>query len=472
MKKPLISFFLFSILSGYSYPQTVWDLDRCIDTAISNNLSIAQSYISTQVSELGYKQSKLNLLPAFNATASQGVNSGRSVNPVSYSYTTQSLTTNNFNVSGSVILFNGLQNQNRIKQSKANYQSTLYQLEDAKDLLTINVVNAYLQVLFAYELVNTSENQVEGSQEQVKVTQAMVDAGQQARINLLQIKSQLASDKMTLVNAQSQLSTAKLALQQLMNVPVSDSFEINYKIPEIPLTGTTGTVTEMYHKSLTVMPVIQADRQTTLGEEYALKVSRGALWPRLSLGGNLYTNYSSASKKATVTGQQVQTVGYLQSNPDEIVIQPGPIITEQNYPFSDQLNNNLSKSLSLTLMIPILNGRQATDNVKLGELNLRNAQLNEEQGKVTLRKEVEQAYYDLKNALANYEASQGQLDAATASYDDSKTRYDAGMMNATDLLVQKNALIKAQSDLLQAKYDLIFKSKILDYYMGIKITLQ
>ncbi len=136
------------------------------------------------------------------------------------------------------------------------------------------------------------------------------------------------------------------------------------------------------------------------------------------------------------------------------------------------LNNNLSKSLSLTLSIPILNGRQAADNVKLGELNLRNARLNEEQGKVTLRKEVEQAYYDLKNAISNYEASQGQLDAAAASYDDSKTCYDAGMMNAPDLLVQKNALIKAQSGLLQAKYDLIFKSKILDYYMGIKITLQ
>lgn len=454
--------------------QSVWTLQQCIDTALQNNISLLQSNTIAEISKISVNQSKFNLLPNLNANESQGYNSGRSLNQSNYQFTNDNIRTNNFSVSSSVVLFNGFQNLNKIKQSEANYQATQFDYEEYKNTISLSVVNAYLQILFASENIKNAENQMKSTQEQLKVTGIFVEAGKQAESNLLLLKSQLATDKLTLINAQTSMQSAKLVLQQVLDIPVDNAFEIDLNITVVPQVNVTENLSDVYQKSLSIMPQIKAIQQRTQSEEIELKIVKGMMLPKLTLNGNLSSNYSSVSKINETTYQNsIQDIGYLQSNVNEHVmgIVSIPTYTQSAYTFGKQVSDNFGKGISLTLSVPIFNNHQVSNNIRIQQLNLQSTKYREQQVKNTLRKEVEQAYIDLLNAQAKYDATIEQFNAVQASYTNAKSKYDAGMLSATDLLIENNKLSKAQSESLQAKYYLVFRVKILDYYKGNKITM-
>jgi outer membrane protein len=225
---------------------------------------------------------------------------------------------------------------------------------------------------------------------------------------------------------------------------------------------------------LQVLPEVKSYQEKVNMEEYALKSSKNAWMPTLSLNGSISTNYSSLNKKTDVSYQSLTSqIGWLQSNPSEIVVNniSTPVYSSYANPFSNQIKNNMMGSISLNLSVPIFSRFQNNTNVKIQKIRLDNSKINQKQENNTLRKEIELAYNDLTNSSARYASATEQLASTNASYQNSKSKYEAGLINATDLLVEKNKMIKAESDLLQAKYELIFKSKILDYYKGNKITL-
>jgi outer membrane protein len=269
----------------------------------------------------------------------------------------------------------------------------------------------------------------------------MVNAGKVPESNLFTIRSQQATDNLAVVNAQGQLDLAKVTLEQLMEIPVTDSFEV--KIPDLvePSLLLNQTNQEIYNKALTVQPQIAGASIRTNSALLGIKISEGARYPSLSLSGGVNSNYSVTSR----TGSNSSV---------------------KDSPFFPQLWTNLGESIGLNLSIPIYSNRQLKSNIERAKINALSVQLDEQNTRLQLRKTIEQSYTDLRNSIKKYEAVQEQIRAAELSYQNMERKYNVGMSTAIDYLIEKNNYFQAQSNGIQAKYDYIFKSKILDFYQG------
>lgn len=436
----ILSFIMFATV--LAQPQA-WTFQQCLDTALHRNITVNQSRLSNELNKVSLEQYKANRIPSVNASANEALNLGKNIDPTTNSFVTEAYHSTNMGISSSYNLFNGLQNANTIRQYRLTVEAGQYDIEKAKNDVTLNITTGYLQVLFANEILSVAKSQAEATAVQVDRTAKMVDAGKSPESDLLQIKSQFATDNLAVITAQNQLDLAKVTLMQLMEIPITDQF--NVVVPEMtePSAVILQTNEEIYKKSLDVLPQISSAAIKTNATLMALKVTEGARWPRLNFGANLNTNFASSRKKGSV-------------NP-------------QGYPFFEQLWDNIGQSFSLGLSIPIYSNRQIKSNIDRAKINSMTAQLNEQNTKNVLRKSIEQTYTDLKAAIKKYEATKEQLSAVKSVYENAQKKFDVGVMTATDFLIQKNNYEQSQSNLIQAKFDYIFKGKILDFYQGKEI---
>jgi len=462
------------LVSGYISAQNVnWTLRQCIDSGIANNLSIRQSVNAIELNRINLKQSRNNLLPAINGSVTEGLSVGRMISPVTEQYGTGTVWSTSAGISMTQNLFNGLQYLNAIKQNELIHRSSKFDLEDAKFNLTISIVNAYLQILYTSEAIKIAQNQVSADSIQLQTTSDLEYVGKKTESDLLQIRSQLTSDKYTLVNATSQWKIAKVNLQQYMNIPVSESFDIEYTTTIEPSEKALENINNIFFQSLSYQPIIKSYALKAQSADYALRIAKGAYYPQIMLKGSIGTDYSSYAKQtSTIINSTPENIGYVQGNPSEIVVGNVPVTSTKvsDYPFGNQLGDNFNGSLSIGLTIPILNYLQVRNNVKRQEVNLSNAMISEELTKVNLRKTIEQVYVNAETSAAQYASADEEIQAAKAAYDISVVKYAEGKLIASDLIIQKNAYQKALSDFLQAKYGLFFNTKILDYYRGVPIT--
>ncbi len=448
MRKEIIASLLLSLLiplSGIAQRQE-WTFSQCLDTAIRRNISVSQSQLTNDLNTVTLEQSKAQRYPSLSGNMNEGLNFGWSVDPTTNQFVDQAYNSTSMGMSSSITLFNGLQVRNTIRRNRLNVEAGRYDVEKIKDDVTLSMTTAFLQLLFAYEILDVAQKQVEATEAQVSQTGKMVSAGKVPESNLLQVKAQLATDRLTQINAENQRDLARVTVMQLMELPVSDSFDIVRPDLSVPPVELFRSAEEIYNTSLGVMPQIAGASARTNSAMMDLKVSKGAHWPRLNLGANLSSNYASSRKQGTA-------------------------VNPQDYPFFDQIWNNLAQSFNFGLSIPIYSNRQIKSNVDRATINTLNAKLTEQSLRSQLRKSVEQTYTDLKSAMKKYEATQDQLSAAEASYRTSDRKFEVGLLDATSFLIEKNNYYKAQSNLLQAKYDFIFKRKILDFYLGNPITL-
>ena len=320
-------------------------------------------------------------------------------------------------------------------------QAGQYDIEKMKNDVTLNITTGFLQVLFDNEILAGTKNLEESTMAQVERTEKMVNAGKSPESDLLQIKSQLATDNLSVITAQNQLDLAKVTLMQLMEIPIADSFEVAVPVMDETAESIMQTNEEIFQKSLSAQPQITSASLKTNAAEMALKVSEGARWPRVNLGANLNSNYASSRKKGTS-------------------------VNPEGYPFYQQMWDNVGQSFSMGISIPIYSNRQITSNIDRARINLITTRLSEQNTRNVLRKSIEQTYTDMHAAVKKYEATKQQLAAAELSYKNAEKKYIAGVMNATDFLIQKNNYAQSQSSLIQAKYNSIFIRKILGFYQG------
>jgi len=283
-----------------------WTFRQCLDTAIRRNITILQSGLSNDLNVVSLEQVKANRIPGVSASANEGFSIGKNVDPTSNQFVDQAYNSTNFSVSGNLNLFNGMQNSNTIKQYKLNIQAGKYDIEQVKNTVTLGMTNAYLQVLFALEILKTARIQADGTKAQVESTSKMVNVGKVPESNLLQMKSQYATDNLAVITAENQLSIARVNLLQLMELPVVDTFEIVVPDFSQPETAILATREQIYQKSLMIMPEIAGASLRTNSALMDIKISQGARWPRLNLGANLSTNYASSRKQ----GSQVNPENY------------------------------------------------------------------------------------------------------------------------------------------------------------------
>ena len=418
-----------------------WTFQQCLDTALQRNISVNQTRMSNELNKISLEQSKAARYPSVSASANGGLSIGKNVNPTTNSFVTESYYSSNFGISGSYNLFNGMQTANSIRQQRINVDAGKFDIEKAKNDVTLNITTGYLQVLFTYEILSAAKSQEAATAAQVDRTEKMVNAGKSPESDLLQIKSQLATDNLSVINAENQLALAKVTLMQLMEIPITDNFEVVVPAMVEDAKALLQTNEDIYRKSLSVLPQIASAALKTNASEMGLKISEGARWPRLSLGANTNSIYASSRKKGTS-------------------------VNPEGYPFYQQLWDNIGQSFSLGLSIPIYSNRQIKSSIEMAQINVITTKLNEQNTKNVLRKSVEQTYTDLRASVKKYEATKQQLAAVESVYQNAEKKYTVGVMSATDFLIQKNNFTQSQSSLIQSKYDYIFKSKILDFYQG------
>ena len=442
MKRTTWILILTLLTSGLAMAQTKsWTFQQCLDTALQRNISVNQTRMSNELNKISLEQSKAARYPSVSASANGGLSIGKNVNPTTNSFVTESYYSSNFGISGSYNLFNGMQTANSIRQQRINVDAGKFDIEKAKNDVTLNITTGYLQVLFTYEILSAAKSQEAATAAQVDRTEKMVNAGKSPESDLLQIISQLATDNLSVINAENQLALAKVTLMQLMEIPITDNFEVVVPAMVEDAKALLQTNEDIYRKSLSVLPQIASAALKTNASEMGLKISEGARWPRLSLGANTNSNYASSRKKGTS-------------------------VNPEGYPFYQQLWDNIGQSFSLGLSIPIYSNRQIKSSIEMAQINVITTKLNEQNTKNVLRKSVEQTYTDLRASVKKYEATKQQLAAVESVYQNAEKKYTVGVMSATDFLIQKNNFTQSQSSLIQSKYDYIFKSKILDFYQG------
>ncbi len=447
----------------------IWSLQQCIDRAFKENITLNQSLLGSDINRLTLAQSKANRLPNLNAGDTHINNWGRSLNPLDYQYINQSISYDIPTLTSNVTLYNGSLITNTIKQNKLNYDAGNLDVEAEKNAIELTVLADYMQVLLSYEQLDNTKAQVQVSLTQVNETQKFVDAGKYPESNLLQIKSQLAADKLSEVNAENQLQLAKVALEQIMLLPVTDGFEVvKPDVSDIIQPGIQATA-NVYKVAESFLPQIKSAALKTQSAMFGIKIARSQEIPNLVLGGTLKTGYSPDSyNTATQTTYTEQPIGFLQSNNSDLVLGevPNTIVDRQNYSFYNQLKNNFTQQVSLTLTVSIFNNKLAKTAIEKAKVNTEIAQLNEEGTKVSVRQSVEQAVTDEKAAEKQYIASKEAYASEELTFHNMEIQFKAGKSDATDFLVEKNNDEKALANLVLAKYNYIFKIKIVDFYLG------
>lgn len=466
----IISIFLFTAFS--SEAQQVWSLQQCIDYALSHNIAVKQSALSAESAKESYDQSKASFFPSLNGNAGQSYYFGRSIDPTSNQFTTNEVRSNNFSLSSSVPLFEGLQLQNTLKQSKLNYKASQFDLAKIKNDISLNVVTYYLQILYNGELLTSTEEQVNATKLQRDKTQRMFDLGAVSKGNMLDMEAQYATDEVRLITAQSQLDQSVLSLTQLLELDSVKDFKVADPKIDIPSSGIIQPdVSTIYSLALNNQPDIKSSEYKVMSAEKGLSIARGGRFPKLSFGGSLSTNYSSASQTLTgFTTGKLPIIGYTADTVPVYSLFPESTPTYGKKSFEKQFNDNLSKSLGFNLSIPIFNSWSTKTSIAHAKIGLEQLRLTLESTKKSLYKSVQQASADANAAYKKYIANDKSVQALQEAFSYNDQKYNLGLISTYDYLLSKNNLAKAKADLLQAKYDYIFRIKILDFYQGKPLT--
>jgi outer membrane protein len=465
MKRTLFLFLVVTLALNFR-AQTGWDLQQCIDYAVNHNLNLKQTALNNELTKNNTNQTKASTLPSLNAGASHVYNFGQTIDRFTNTFANTGVLSQNFYLSSNVVLWSGLSQYNNIKANEYNYLSGVEGLNQQKNNLSLSVANAYIGVIFSEELLKISQNQFSITKEQLERTQKLVDAGSVAKSVEYDIKAQLANEEVNVTSAENNYQLSVLSLKQLMNFDSITNFSITRpEIGSLESQLIENNINAIYETSLKNQPSIKSGEYQLMSADKTLAASRGRISPTLSFNASLGTGTSGLAKEIvdqSISGQQL--IGYTSSG--DGVYQPVFSYVTKKTPFDVQFKNNINKSLGFTLTVPLFNGLQTSTAIKNAKIGMLNAKFSQDITKQTLYKNIVQAHTNAKAALNKYSATKSSVDAAGESFKYAQQKFNAGVISVFDFNSAKNRLFAAESNLLQAKYDYIFKLKVLDYYQG------
>lgn len=441
MKKTILLLAII-ILCIQAKGQESWTLRQCIDYATAHNVNILQAEISVKKSEVEANTAKWARLPNLSASGNQSFNWGRTQTAVKDAdtgdYTTKYVDTSsrgtNMSLTASMPIFTGFEIPSQYNLSKLNLRASMADLQKAKEDLAINIASAYLQALFNKELHQVALGQVALSQEQYNRIDALEKIGKASLAEVAEAKSRVAQDELNVVQTFNNYRLSILDLTQLIELETPEGFEVAEPDEAFQLNPLTPP-DEVYASAMLNKPAIQAAQARLEGSEQSIKIAQSALYPSINLNGSLGTSYYSTLNRS----------------------------------FSQQLGDNFSRYVGVSLNIPIFNRFATRNRVRSAKLQRDDYALKLENTKKTLYKEIQQAWYNATAAESKYASSGAAAEASQASFELTSKKYENGTATAVAYNEAKQNLLKAQSDELQAKYEYIFRTKILDFYKGIEI---
>lgn len=474
MRGILLAVLVMSSLFSFSQQtKKVWTLRELVDYAVSSNLTVKRGNYGVRTGEINYLQSKMAMLPSLNANGNYGFNWGRNIDPTTNLFVEQRINSINANISSSLLLWNGFRLFYSMKQNEVELEAVNQDLIKARNDVILNVITLYLTVVFNKELYANAEYQLNSTNEQLERTKKLVEAGSLPKSDALNLEAQHATNELNLIQRENALNLSFLQLKQALQLPASTEMDVELLNVDLNDPNINKSADEIFEIAVLSMPEIQAARLRQRSSAFALKSTRGNYYPRLTLSGSLSTLYSSARQEAILEGSAVipREIGYLQSNPAELVYTDVEVnqFSFQTVGYEEQFRNNLGKGLGFNLQIPIFNGLQTRSAVQRAAINRELADITLLENENRLRQSVETAYNDALAASKTYQSAQKQVSARDEAFRMTKQRFELGAVNFVEYQVAENDLFQAQSDLLRAKYDFIFKKKILDFYQGLPL---
>lgn len=474
MKKGLL-LLLLPVLSLTGHTQDKWDLRRCVEYAMANNISIKQSDIQARLSKLTLEQGQLSQIPTLGFGASIGLNSGRSQNLATYTLSTVTYTYNNYSLQANANVFNFFSLRHSIESYRYSWQAALATTDKLKNDISLNVANAYLQVILATEQAEAARLQLKLSQNSLEITRKQVNAGTLPELNAAELESQVAQDSSNVITADGTTIQNTLSLKAYMGLDAGTPFEVDTPpLDQIPIEKMEDLQPEpVYSMALTNQPLQRADAFLLDAARKSVASSKAAQYPTFSINGSLGSNYVSSVQQPVLSSFQsaLDTVARVYGSNAPVVAEVGNYTQYKKMPYFKQLDQNFSQYIGISVNVPILNGGLLRTNYKRSKLNLRNEELQRDQDNLTLKQNIYQAYTAAMTALQKYEANKVTAAATAKSFEYAQKRYNIGILNTIDLLTNQNNFFKAKIDLLYSRFDYVFKMKVLEFYKGLGIRL-
>ncbi|MBD0333620.1 MAG: TolC family protein [Chitinophagaceae bacterium] len=463
----VLSLFYF-VIGGYA--QEKWDLKRCVDYALANNISVKQADLQTRFSALQLEQNKLSQYPNLSFQGNLGYRFGLSENPTTGIFESRNFLNAGMNLVSRLTLFNWFSKKYEIEAAKLSYEADKAQVKKAQDDIALNVAVAYLQALLAKQQVNISVLQVQQTITQLDVTRKQVNVGKLPELNATELEAQLARDSSNLITAQASVQQLLLQLKALLNLDAAIDFDIAAPPVElIPVESLADLQPEqVYNLAVVNLPQqkvnelhLQAARKTVLS-------ARGSMYPAINAGAGLGNSYVNIKFPQYGAGPKLPTGATVLINGAEYdVLAPAFIVVgEKGIPLGRQLRNNFGQSIGLSIDVPIFNGGSLRVNWERSKLNVRQYELNIERDNQTLKQDIYKAYTDAVAAIQRFHANKKGVETAEKAFNFAQKRYNLGLLSTYDIINSQNNLLRARIEMLYAQFDYVFKLKLLEFYKG------
>ena len=453
MRPFLFSIFLFCAgsLSASAEAQSsdndVWTLQRCLEHALEHNLQLQQAELGVVRGALAETSAKGAFLPNLNASSSYGVNIGQRIDPFTNQFATDAVQSSNYGMSSGLTLFNGFQNHLNLRRARLGLELAQTNVEIAQNNVALSLASAYLNVLFQKEFLTIAQLNAEATGRQVDRVQKLVNAGAAAESDLYDVLAQQAADQSSVVSAENGVTIAKLALAQLLQLAGEEADNLDVAPPsddlleaaQLPLSADAAVAF-----ALNAFPDMKAVELQVTDAYLGLDLAKAQRMPRIN------GSYSAGS-------------GYSELRPD--------LTTGETMSFQDQFTNNLNQSIFFSLSLPIFNGFGVETNIDRAEVDVLSAQLAKEQTAQNLTQTVEQSWADARAAQRTFEANDRALEAATLAMTNAEARFEAGAISALEYADARTRLDNARINALRTQYDFVFKTRILDFYLGRPLSL-
>lgn len=467
-RSKLLLFFL--LLSSSLFAQDKWNIVRCVDHALKNNISVRRTDLQSRFSELTYTQSKAAQLPSLNFGGSAGYRFGRSENP-----TTGVLEDNNFFNTGmqlqsQVNLFNWFSQKNTIEANRLTWEADKEQTKKVENDIALNVAVAYLQILLAKEQVNLAKVQVDLTSSQLENTRKRVDAGVLPELNAAELEAQLARDSSSLVTAEASVQQFILQMKALLSLDAATPFDVvTPPVDNIPIEPLAELQPDaVYALAISTLPQQKVNNLLIESAKKSAAAARAGMYPTISAFGSLSTNYVNIKFPEYQPGPLESTGAIVNVNGTNYdVVAPSFIIAgERTIPLGTQFRNNFGQSIGIGINVPILNGRSARTAWERSKLMLKQMELQKQEGDLQLKQDIYQAYTDAVAALQKYNADTKTVQTAEKAFEYASKRYDLNLLSTYDLINSQGNVQSARIQALYSRYDYVFKMKLLEFYKG------
>ncbi len=468
----LITFFFTIAVNA----QEKWDLQKCVDYALSHNISVKQADVQARLTKLSALQSKATLYPTFGGSLSGGYQRGLNENPTTGTLESADFLSGSIGAQSSYTIFNWFTRRNNIEASNLYAKADELAIDRAKNDVSLAVANAFLQVMLRREQVNVSELQLAQSRDQLGITRKLVDAGSQPELNAIQIEAQLASDSAGLLQAKALVQQGLINLKAFLNLDMSVPFEIEAPaIENIPIDNIADLQPEaVYDLAVNTQPLQKLLALRTQAAEYQVKAARGAMYPSVSAFVGLNSRFLN-NKFPYATGfvlDQPTGAYFFDGSGNKVnVLASRQTFAQRSLGIFNQLNRFFGQNVGLSINFPIVNNRSLRTQWDRSKLNVTQTELQDEQERLNLKSNIYIAYQDAFASLQKYNASIRAVEASDKALGFAKKRYEIGLLGSLDYIITQNNLYRLRIESLSNRYDYVFKMKVLEFYKGQGIRL-